>query len=232
MKQLRIITIASLLVLLLSACGHKDEESKQTEEPKQEKQETKTTEKDKAKTEDSKKEEKKENVKQETKTEAKTADVQKTGPLTQEEIKHNVALMLLNPNLEEHFISGQELLSGKYKGSERAQIHVFKINEIRLLQGGEFNTTVSNAPEGMLFYECDPYAGPFAVKIGVSRDKVAIWGGHSGLANYPQDVASGYITEYKISDLEKQGIPKAQVDAVASKIVLGNNERQPIIRLD
>ena len=87
-------------MLLLSACGHKDEESKQTEEPKQEKQETKTTEKDKAKTEDSKKEEKKENVKQETKTEAKTADVQKTGPLTQEEIKHNVALVLLNPNLK------------------------------------------------------------------------------------------------------------------------------------
>ena len=74
MKQLRIITITSLLVLLLSACGHKDEESKQTEEPKQEKQETKT--------------------------EAKTADVQKTGPLTQEEIKHNVALVLLNPNLK------------------------------------------------------------------------------------------------------------------------------------
>ncbi|MCD8916003.1 hypothetical protein K2V61_10640 [Staphylococcus simulans] len=228
MKQLRIITIASLLVLLLSACGHKDEESKQTEKPKQE---TKTTEKDKAKAEDSKKEEKKENVKQETKTEAKTVDVQKTGPLTQEEIKHNVALMLLNPNLNKRFISGQEVLEGKYTGIMQGQTHTFKVNEIRLIKGKQA-LNIAGAPNGMDFYEVSPVCGPYVTYIGISREYVIIGGTQAAVLNYNDEINQGYASQFKVSDLEKQGISKAQVDAVASKIVLGNNERQPIIRLD
>lgn len=222
MKQLRIITITSLLVLLLSACGHKDEESKQTEKPKQE---TKTTDKDKAKAEDSKKEEKKENVKQETKTETKI------GPLTQEEIKHNVALMLLNPNLNKRFISGQEVLEGKYTGIMQGQTHTFKVNEIRLIKGKQA-LNIAGAPNGMDFYEVSPVCGPYVTYVGISREYVIIGGTQAAVLNYNDEINQGNASQFKVSDLEKQGIPKAQVNAVASKIVLGNNESQPIIRLD
>lgn len=222
MKQLRIIAIASLLVLLLSACGHKDEESKQTEKPKQE---TKTTDKDKAKAEDSKKEEKKENVKQETKTETKI------GPLTQEEIKHNVALMLLNPNLNKRFISGQEVLEGKYTGIMQGQTHTFKVNEIRLIKGKQA-LNIAGAPNGMDFYEVSPVCGPYVTYVGISREYVIIGGTQAAVLNYNDEINQGNASQFKVSDLEKQGIPKAQVNAVASKIVLGNNESQPIIRLD
>ncbi|WP_162912211.1 hypothetical protein [Staphylococcus sp. EZ-P03] len=222
MKQLRIITITSLLVLLLSACGHKDEESKQTEKPKQE---TKTTDKDKAKAEDSKKEEKKENVKQETKTETKI------GPLTQEEIKHNVALMLLNPNLNKRFIRGQEVLEGKYTGIMQGQTHTFKVNEIRLIKGKQA-LNIAGAPNGMDFYEVSPVCGPYVTYVGISREYVIIGGTQAAVLNYNDEINQGNASQFKVSDLEKQGIPKAQVNAVASKIVLGNNESQPIIRLD
>ena len=222
MKQLRIITITSLLVLLLSACGHKDEESKQTEKPKQE---TKTTDKDKAKAEDSKKEEKKENVKQETKTETKI------GPLTQEEIKHNVALMLLNPNLNKRFISGQEVLEGKYTGIMQGQTHTFKVNEIRLIKGKQA-LNIAGAPNGMDFYEVSPVCGPYVTYVGISREYVIIGGTQAAVLNYNDEINQGNASQFKVSDLEKQGIPKAHVNAVASKIVLGNNESQPIIRLD
>ncbi|MGV3128879.1 hypothetical protein ACEE96_05055 [Staphylococcus simulans] len=123
-------------------------------------------------------------------------------------------------------------MNGKFIGIAQGEKHTFKISELRLLHGGNYQLLVNNAPEGMDFYDIDPSTTMAATHIGISQDKVAIWSSQTAYANYPQDVASGYITEYKISDLEKQGIPKAQVNAVASKIVLGNNESQPIIRLD
>ncbi|MCP6640292.1 hypothetical protein NL504_27635, partial [Klebsiella pneumoniae] len=77
------------------------------------------------------------------------------GPLTEQEIKHHVALMILNPNFDQKYITGQEVLEGKYSAIVQDQIHHFKVNEVRLLQG-RFEPTVIQAPEGMKFYTFDP----------------------------------------------------------------------------
>ncbi|WP_412518550.1 hypothetical protein [Staphylococcus simulans] len=88
------------------------------------------------------------------------------------------------------------------------------------------------APEGMKFYTLDPRSGPYAVFVGVSRDKVAIWCSQATYENYPAEVANGSIMEYQIADLKKMNISSTQIQSVANKIVVGNNEGQQVIRLD
>lgn len=231
MKQLRMIIPTTLSLLLLAACGTQSQEDKQTSKAPEQKTEKKETnaKQDKA-TQETKNNNQTNDSKENTANQKEEPKTQ-TGPVTEQEIKHNVALLILNPNLDQKYITGQEVLEGKYSAIVQDQIHHFKVNEVRLLQG-QFEPTVIQAPEGMKFYTFDPQSGPYAVYIGVSRDKVAIWRSQAAYENYPEKLADGSITEYNVSDLKKMNISTAQIQAVANKIVIGNNENQKPIRLD
>lgn len=232
MKQLRMIIPTTLSLLLLAACGTQSQEDKQSSKAPEQKTEKKETNAKQDKATQETKNNNQTNDSKENKANQKDEPKTQTGPLTEQEIKHNVALLILNPNFEEDYISGHEVLEGKYSGrTDDGKIHHFKVNEVRLLQG-QFEPTVIQAPEGMKFYEFDPPSGPCAVFIGVSRDKVAIWCSQAAYENYPEKLADGSITEYNVSDLKKMNMSSAQIQAVANKIVIGNNENQKPIRLD
>lgn len=231
MKQLRMIIPTTLSLILLAACGTQSQEDKQTSKAPEQKTEKKETNAKQDKATQETKNNNQTNDSKENTTNQKKEPKTQTGPLTEQEIKHNVALLILNPNLDQKYITGQEVLEGKYSAVFQDQIHHFKVNEVRLLQG-QFEPTVIQAPEGMKVYTFDPQSGPYAVYIGVSRDKVAIWRSQAAYENYPEKLADGSITEYNVSDLKKMNISTAQIQAVANKIVIGNNENQKPIRLD
>ncbi|MEJ7508574.1 hypothetical protein WMA08_10650 [Staphylococcus simulans] len=231
MKQLRMILTMILSLLLLAACGTQSQEDKQTSKSSEQKTETKETNAKQDKVTSETKNNNQTNTSKESTENQKEEPQTQKGPLTEQEIKHNVALMILNPNFDQKYITGQEVLEGKYSAIVQDQIHHFKVNEVRLLQG-RFEPTVIQAPEGMKFYTFDPQSGPYAVYIGVSRDKVAVWRSQAAYENYPEKLADGSITEYNISDLKKMNKSSAQIQAVANKIVIGNNENQKPIRLD
>lgn len=231
MKQLRIIITVCTLVCLLVACGQK--EDKQATSKKATDNNVQTDKKDKSK-QDTKKDSETHNAIDNEEKEKQTTEssAHKTGPLSKEEIKQEVALMLLNPQLKTEFITGQELLDGKYTGILMdGKSHPFKVDELRLMQT-DHSITVNGTPNGMEIYEVSPVNGNYVTYIGVSREYVAIGGTQSALLNYNDEINSGFLTQYKVSDLEKMGVSKVQVAAVANKVVLGNNEPLEIKQLD
>ncbi|MDY5060996.1 hypothetical protein [Staphylococcus simulans] len=232
MKQLRMIIPTTLSLLLLAACGTQSQEDKQSSKAPEQKTEKKETnaKQDKA-TQETKNNNQTNDSKENTANQKKEPKTQ-TGPLTEQEIKHNVALMILNPDFGEDYISGQEVLEGKYSGrTDDGKIHHFKVNEVHLIQP-ENEIQLTHAPTDMVYYIFDPRSCPCSVLVGISHEKVIIWGTQTYYADYNQEIENGFMKEYNVADLKKLNIPKSQIQAVESKIKIGNNEEQPIIRLD
>ncbi|WP_057510070.1 hypothetical protein [Staphylococcus simulans] len=232
MKQLRMILTMILSLLLLAACGTQSQEDKQTSKSSEQKTETKETNAKQDKVTSEPKNNNQTNTSKESTENQKEEPQTQKGPLTEQEIKHNVALMILNPNFDQKYITGQEVLEGKYSGrTDDGKIHHFKVNEVHLIQP-ESEMKLIHAPTDMVYYIFDPRSGPYSVLVGISHEKVIVWGTQTYYADYNQEIENGFMKEYKVADLKKLNIPKSQIQAVESKIMIGNNEQQPIIRLD
>ncbi|PTI96128.1 hypothetical protein BU019_09390 [Staphylococcus simulans] len=232
MKQLRMIPTMTLSLLLLAACGTQSQEDKQTSKSSEQKTETKETNAKQDKVTSETKNNNQTNTSKESTENQKEEPQTQKGPLTEQEIKHNVALMILNPNFDQKYITGQEVLEGKYSGrTDDGKIHHFKVNEVHLIQP-ESEMKLIHAPTDMVYYIFDPRSGPYSVLVGISHEKVIVWGTQTYYADYNQEIENGFMKEYKVADLKKLNIPKSQIQAVESKIMIGNNEQQPIIRLD
>lgn len=232
MKQLRMILTMILSLLLLAACGTQSQEDKQTSKSSEQKTETKETNAKQDKVTSETKNNNQTNTSKESTENQKEEPQTQKGPLTEQEIKHNVALMILNPNFDQKYITGQEVLEGKYSGrTDDGKIHHFKVNEVHLIQP-ESEMKLIHAPTDMVYYIIDPRSGPYSVLVGISHEKVIVWGTQTYYADYNQEIENGFMKEYKVADLKKLNIPKSQIQAVESKIMIGNNEQQPIIRLD
>ncbi|MHD0396662.1 hypothetical protein ACY2DA_02105 [Staphylococcus simulans] len=229
MKRFKIILGVLLSLAFIAACGTHEQDDKQTSKTTEHK--PKQANSSSNQSSETKHHEKTTKISNESTDEQKKEPEIQTGPITEQELKYNVALMLLNPNFDQSYIAGQEVLSGQYSASFQGQIHHFKVNEVRLLQG-QYEPNVIQAPEDMKFYTFDPQTGPFAVYVGVSHDKVVIWRSQAAYENYPELRAQGEIIEYRVSDLKKLNISRAQIQSVTNKIVLGHNERQQVQRLD
>ena len=240
MKKHQFISLVLGFIVILASCGKTDDQEKENHSKKETEvhQKTKTNKETDSEKQSSEASKQKENQKQDNQdsTEDQKQETQKNTPLSDEEIKKEVAMMLLSPQLKKQFINGRQLLEGQYPGTwgvEQGKPYevILEANEYRLSDGRSM-PPIYGGPEGMRYFEASPPSGSFATIVGVSREYVCIIATQSAINNYEEALNSGTSQQFRVKDLKQNITNQAEINQVMNKITLGNNEFLKPKRID
>ncbi|RZI01121.1 hypothetical protein EIG99_09620 [Staphylococcus condimenti] len=242
MKKHQFISLVLGFIVILASCGKTDDQEKENHSKKETEahQKTKTNKETDSEKQSSETSKQKENHKQDkqdnTEDQKQKEETQKNTPLSDEEIKKEVAMMLLSPQLKKQFINGRQLLEGQYPGTwgvEQGKPYevILEANEYRLSDGRPM-PPIYGGPEGMRYFEASPPSGSFATIVGVSREYVCIIATQSAINNYEEALNSGTSQQFRVQDLKQNITNQAEINQVMNKITLGNNEFLKPKRID
>lgn len=238
MKKHQFISLVLGFIVILAGCGKINEQDKENQSSKKTETHQKTTsnkeiDSEKQTTKVSEEEnQKKDNIEDKKRKE----EIQNNTPLSDQEIKKEVAMMLLNPQLKKQFINGQQLIDGKYPGTwgvEQGKPYevILEANEYRLSDSRPL-PPIYGGPEGMRYFEASPPSGSFATIVGVSREYVCIIGTQSAVVNYEEEINSNLSQQFRVQDLKQNITNQSEINQVMNKITLGNNEVLKPKRID
>lgn len=232
MKKQRFFYAALGIAVLLAGCSKAEEKEEKSHSTKQTEKQQSTKEKKETSADKTDKEVSKEEATQKPIDEEKT----ESGPLTDAEIKKEVAMMLLSPKLKKQFINGRQLMEGQYPGvwgKEQGKPYevILEANEYRLSNGRPL-PPIYGGPEGMRYFEASPPSGSFVTIVGVSREYVCIIGTQGAMVNYEEEMNSGLSQQFRVQDLKQSITNQAEINQVMNKITLGNNEFLKPKRID